>query len=274
MTKHHLYEIIISIGIGLSLIAFLGDMTSLGDYRNANPRAWEQFEASAASRTDTMDALISEAKNKANNWDSLSSEQKMMSLYKIVIERFTHSDGAKHNLFSNWILYLAGQIHPVFGVIMDPDLLVSKGHSLVCSQSSYLLMRMALQEGITARHVGLNGHVVMEAWYDRDWHLFDPDAEVVPRNKDGLVMSLDDLAKNPEILGTEYPREKGDYASSIASREDNSFVSYPKGTYFEWKSQVLFYLEKGMQIVKYLIPILLMVIGLYGRRASVIRPKR
>jgi len=274
VTKHHLYKIGISIGIMLSLIAFLGDMTPLGDYRNANPRAWEQFDASSVSRTGTMGTLISEAKNKANNWDSLSSEQKMMSLYQIVIDRFTHSDGAKHNLFSNWLLYLAGKIHPAFGVIMDPDLFVSKGHSLVCSQSSYLLMRMALQEGITARHVGLNGHVVMEAWYDRDWHLFDPDAEVVPRNKDRLVMSLDELAKNPGILDIEYPREKGNYASSIASREDNSFVSYPKGAYFEWKSQVLFYFEKGMQILKYLIPILFIVAGLYGHRTSIIRPKR
>jgi hypothetical protein len=39
-------------------------------------------------------------------------------------------------------------------------------------------------------------------------------------------------------------------------------MSYPVGTYFEWKSQVLRYFEKAMEVLKYLLPLLLIGLGL------------
>jgi len=187
----------------------------------------------------------------------------MISLYEIVTDRFTHNEGARHTVFTNWLLFSLGKIVTPLGIIWSPDVFVSKGYSLICSQSSYLLMQLALKSGIRARHVGLNGHVVMEAWYDNDWHLFDPDAEVIPRDSTESVLSVEELSRNIDLLKKEYPRIKGDYVNIITSREDNSFVSYPVGAYFEWKSQVLFYFEKIAQILKYLIPLLIVVFGAY-----------
>ncbi len=253
----------ICIGVVLFCVAYLGDTTHMGGYENTERRSWEQFDEALVSRTSSVDDLITEANNREENYEQLPDEKKMMTLYEVVIDRFTHNAGAKHTLFTNWLLYFSGKAHPVLGTIMDPDIFVAKGHSLICSQSSYLLMQMALREGIVARHVGLNGHVVMEAWYDNNWHLFDPDAEVVPRNSEGYVLSVNELSKNSSVLSSAYPRVKGDFAHIISSRQDNSFVSYPKGAYFEWKTQVLFYLEKLAQILKYLIPCFFIIFGIY-----------
>jgi hypothetical protein len=57
----------------------------------------------------------------------------------------------------------------------------------------------------------------------------------------------------------------------ISSREDNTFMSYPVGSQFEWKSQVLYEIEKIAQITKFVIPLPLISFGLIGlkkRRAS------
>lgn len=261
--KNALSKMLVVFGASLLFISIIGDFTSKGGYENDGPRTWERFDESLANKTHSIDDLISEAKRRQESWDTMSDEQKMISLYEIVTDRFTHNEGARHTVFTNWLLFSLGKIVTPLGIIWSPDVFVSKGYSLICSQSSYLLMQLALKSGIRARHVGLNGHVVMEAWYDNDWHLFDPDAEVIPRDSTESVLSVEELSRNIDLLKKEYPRIKGDYVNIIASREDNSFVSYPVGAYFEWKSQVLFYFEKIAQVLKYLIPFLIVVFGAY-----------
>ncbi len=261
-------KFVILIGVTLLGMTLFGDMTPQGGYDGYPPRPWERFDESLVVRTHSIDDLIAEASRRKSKFESISDEQKMMVLFNVVIDRFTHNEGARHTLLTNWLLYFAGKIHPTLGIIMDPEIFVAKGYSLICSQSSFLLMHMALREGIKARHVGLNGHVLMEAWYDDDWHVFDPDAEVVPRDDDGLVLSVEDLSQNLEVLKRAYPPNKGDFVHIISSREDNSFVSYPEGAYFEWKSQLLLHVEKAMQILKYVVSAFLVVCGLYIQRPS------
>ena len=63
----------------------------------------------------------------------------MNKLYELVIRRFTHKN-ARHNLFSNFILYGMGKIHDAFAHIWDTEIMLSKGSALLCDQSSYLLL--------------------------------------------------------------------------------------------------------------------------------------
>ena len=49
-------------------------------------------------------------------------------------------------------------------------------------------MQLADKAGIRPRHVGLFGHVVMEAWYDGEWHMYDPDFEVIALDDSGSVL--------------------------------------------------------------------------------------
>ena len=99
-----------------------------------------------------------------------------------------------------------GGIHPTFSHIKQPGVLLEKGYSALCGEQAYLLQTLAEFQGIRTRAVGLNVHVVMEAWYDKDWHLFDPDYEVVPLLENQKILSLDELAKSPELIKKFYAK--------------------------------------------------------------------
>jgi len=244
-------------------------MTALGDYKSASPRSWEQFDLHLVKETPDLASLQSKLHfltNQPTNQPT-TEQEKMLIIYYTVIQRFTHSDQAKYNLYSNWLLWLMGKVSTPFSYIRPPAILVEKGHSSLCSEQAYLLQTVAEGEGIRTRSVGLNGHVVMEAWYENDWHLFGPDLEVVPLSYKHGVLSLDELAKPPQLIH-KYYKEHGtkvsvkSFVDIIASREDNSFSSYPRLVLFEWKTNVLFHFEKAALIMKWVIPLFLLIIGL------------
>ena len=255
LSKKTLAVFLISTGVFLLGVSLIGEITTLGSYESGEPNSGEQFDESLVDSIRSVDELIAFSLEISGDSQILNSEQKMILLYESVIDRFTHSSGARHTIVTNWILFFAGKFVYPLGFIWDQEIFLSKGHSLICSQSSYLLMQAALRCGIIARHVGLYGHVVMEAWYDDDWHMFDPDSEVLVKNSVGTVLSVDEISRDMPLLREVYVGRQKKLISIFASREDNSFASYPVGTYFEWKSQVLLYFEKVMQVLKYLIPI-------------------
>ena len=57
----------------------------------------------------------------------------------------------------------------------------------------------------------------MEAWYDQNWHLYDPDLEVVPENEVGFVYSLDDLSKDADLTRHFYSkwRDSKDFIEEV-----------------------------------------------------------
>lgn len=265
-----------SIGIGLIVfggllivITALGHWSGLGGYQNFPPRSWESFDPELVQNSPDLDSLFRAANERAHRpLEELPPGEAMKVLYETVIARFTHGNRAHHNAFSNWILWGMGKIHPAFTAINDPDTLLKNGHSGLCSQTSFVLIRLAQKAGIRPRHVGLFGHVVMEAWYDGDWHLYDPDLEV-PSHFDGKsVMSVAELSVDANIAAQAYAG-RGDkkyiqeISEIIASRENNTFMSYPVGSQFEWKSQVLALFERAAQILKFIIPVLLILSGIF-----------
>jgi hypothetical protein len=162
-------------------------------------------------------------------------------------------------------------VYSPFLYIRQPEVLVKKGHSSLCSEQAYLLQTLAESAGIRTRAVGLYGHVVMEAWYQNEWHLYDPDLEIMPfmdNEGGGYILSLDELARSPELVRGYYQgRGTKEYIQSIidiiSTRENNSFTSYPRLALFEWKSNVLFYLEKSANILKWLMPTIFLLLGLW-----------
>ena len=177
-------------------------------------------------------------------------------LYALTADRFTHGL-AQHNVCSDWILWALGQIHPAFLVVRSEAAMVARGHSLFCSQSSFVLMSMAAEAGIRARHVGLYGHVVMEAFYDGGWHLYDPDYEVVVRDEAGQVIGVQDLLARRDLLAEAYLGPKSAVIPALLSTQDNTFMSYPGGAWFVWKDQVLYLLERVTRWLKYLLPVVM-----------------
>jgi hypothetical protein len=254
--------------IGL-LVSLLGEITVLGKYKSLPPNSWENFDQQLMIATPDLISL----ENRANSFinQSITEQEKMLIIYKLVINRFTHGDQAKYNVFSNWLLWMMGKVHPHFSYIRQPEVIVRNGHSALCSEQSYLLQVLAESQGIRSRSVGLDGHVVMEAWYDNDWHMFDSDLEVIPLLANNEILSVDELARLPELALQFYAgRGTQEYVKSIVdiitSRENNSFTSYPRLALFEWKTNALFHFEKMAVFIKWIIPIVLLLVGFRGFR--------
>lgn len=251
--------IFIFFGGALLLFASLGHWTSLGNYKNGPASGWEKFDPILAKKIDSYAKL----KNFTDSQISANSNERetMDILYTTIINSFTYTE-ATHTFYSNWLLYIAGKIHPVLSHIWDTDLMVSNGNSLLCDQVSYLLVKLALENDIKARHVGLDGHVVMEAWYDSEWHLYDPSFEIIPIDETGQILSVENLAQNKKLLNFYYGKFNK-IPNIIGTRENNTYMSYPEGARFVWKAELLVYIEKAMEILKFVIPILFILCGLW-----------
>jgi hypothetical protein len=248
---------VVVIGFTLLFITIVGDYSDYGDYGGNSPRTWEKFEHNLVKTIKSKSDLIRLAQLESGDSPAII----MNKLYELVIRRFTHKN-ASHTLFSNFILYGMVLIHPVFPHIYDTEIMLSKGSALLCDQSSYLLLELAHSSGIVVRHVGLYGHVVMEAWYENDWHLYDPDLEVLPYDaKTDNVLSVKKISSN-QILLEKYYGMHPEAVEIVKSEVNNTYMSYPELARWEWKSNVLVYFEKAMQVMKYMIPILFIVFGL------------
>lgn len=247
------------LGLGLLVIAALGQWTSWGhDHRDA-PRPGETFDPALAAELTDYGRLRARAVEKmaAQKTDA----EKLRALCDLVAARFTH-DEAHHTLASNWILAAAGLLHPTLGHMWSPRLIVAYGSTVLCDQASYVMMDMALAQGYPARHIGLQGHVVLEVWYGGDWHLYDPDLEVIPMKANGEVASLDELAADETLLAASYGHHPR-MADLIRTRQNHLYMSTPSGARFEWKANVLAALEQVAEVLKFLLPLALLGVGLW-----------
>lgn len=159
-------------------------------WHRAPARNWEQFDPSLARQTRDLDDLFERAEAiAAAPLRSLAPDSAMTVLADVTARRFTHR-AARYSLADNWIIAavaaLSGRAAQVLH-IEEPESILAAGESALCGQASSVLMRLAEAAGIPARLVGLNGHVVVEAYYDGEWHMYDPDMEVVPRDEDHVL---------------------------------------------------------------------------------------
>ena len=74
------------------------------------------------------------------------------------------------------------------------------------------------------------------------------DLEVVPRDADGRVLGVEELARNEALLEEYYGRHSA--AEIVGSTEDNTYMSYPEGARFEWKSNVLAHFEGMIDAIR------------------------
>jgi hypothetical protein len=209
----------------------------------------------------SLDALLVRARSE--NWDTLSEAQKMAALFKAVTERFDHGPSL-HSFSSNWILWTLGKILPIdIGVARDPDVVLRTQGNVLCSESSYVLTQAALREGILARHVGLNGHVVMEAYYDGGWHLYDPDYDVYSEKN-----SVAALEKSTSLVWALYKKEAETLLRYYQSAEDNTFMSVPRGAEFNMYAHILLWNERLCETLKFALPLLVMAAIIWCRGRS------
>jgi hypothetical protein len=252
--------------LGISLV---GHLTGMGHYTNLPPRSWERFDPALAFSTPDLESLFRAAQaRRSGSLGKLPPHEAMDILYGTVADRFTHGDQATYSVFSNWVLWTLGFADRRYRDIQDPDTLLRNGHSALCGDVSYVLMRLAEKSGIPTRHVLLDGHIIMEAWYDGNWHAYDPDMEVVIRNKDGRVLSVREVANSPDRIQREYS-VRGDRAftntivgiyGNTASRQ---YIAYPQQSIVGGRGQRPGRVEQAAEVARFAVPPVVLVAGAY-----------
>jgi hypothetical protein len=267
--RKRLGVILVALGGGLLAASAFGTWTQMGNYRNYPPRPWERFDPSLAETTPTLDALYQAAETRAERpFRDLPPSERMQILYEAVSDRFTHGDRAVYSPFSNWVMWTLGHINRRYLDIQDPDVLLRNGHSALCGDVSYLLIRLASKARIPSRHVLLNGHIVMEAWYSEGWHAYDPDFEVAVKDPDGFVLSAESLSGKPDLIRQAYagrgsPAFLDNLVSIYITRKDNLWKTYPAESGITVKGQRPGRVEQAARLARILLPIAMVLIGAF-----------
>lgn len=253
----------ISLGSILLAVAALGHFTSLGRYPSRPPTdAWDRLDIELAEKTRDLHSLYVEAeKRSGGSFSTLPPEQVMFALHEATARRFSSGEFAYHTLLTNWLMWV-GKVSlrgamPEFGRIAHYEPLLKYGHSALCGQVSYVLVHLARLAKIPARHVGLglNSHVVMEAWYDNDWHLYDPYYEVVIRSPDNVVLDAMQLARQPDLVESAYRgRVPPGRAVQFFDRSLMTFATQPPYAAWHWKGGVMIILDRVAEVMKFVIP--------------------
>jgi hypothetical protein len=257
----------IALGTALLGLTAAGHFTPIGRFASFEPaRPLDRLDQALVARTRSLEALFLEAERASGGrFADMTPWQVMHTLHDVTGRRFSHSLDARHSIFSNWILRLGDAllrpVAPTLGTA-GPHALLKQGHSAACTQVSYVLLRLAMRAGIQTRHVGLRGHSVMEAWYDDDWHMYDPDFEVFAGASPDAVLSTDEFARQPELVEAVYRgRATLEYVRRIFDRSQMTFVAHPRGATCHWKGNVFLVIESVAEVLKFALPLL---IGLFG----------
>ncbi|MBI2477443.1 MAG: hypothetical protein HYV60_01945, partial [Planctomycetia bacterium] len=114
---------------------------------------------------------------------NMTDEQRAMAIWKFLVDWRYHDYPAEQQ----------GEVH-------DPVKLISVYGYGFCDDSAAAFCELATAAGMQTRSYGLSGHVVAEAFYADGWHMFDPDHEVVYRNREGQVASVAELAEQLALI--------------------------------------------------------------------------
>jgi hypothetical protein len=259
--------LLIVLGVSLLGLAVAGRWTSMGRYTNIPPRTWERFDPALADSTPDLESLYRAAQRRAPRpLRDMPPPEAMEVLYETVADRFTHGDRATYSPFGNWVLWALGTANRRYRDIQDPDTLLRGGHSALCGDVSYVLMRLAGTVGIPTRHVLLEGHIVMEARYDGGWHAYDPDLEVVARDDSGVVADAETLSRRKDLVRRSYAgRGDSSFVETIVaiygSTGDNMFLAYPARRLFGPSGQRPGRVEQAAQFTAFLLPGALIAAG-------------
>ena len=128
------------------------------------------------------------------------------AFFTTLSERLTARFGqgaAFHGPFSNWLLWLA-RLGPLrYAAIELTEDLFRYAATAQCHQIAQAFVDVATRKGQMARVVGLDGHVIAEAFYDDRWHAFDPDYGVILR-REGQIMTIEELITSPTLADELY----------------------------------------------------------------------
>ena len=168
-------------------------------------------------------------------------------------------------LWENYILYLAGALTPIAEFeryhFTIPEKSIERGIGL-CGDASMLLSELLNREGINNSIISIPGHVMVEADYGSQKQLLDPDFGVPLQNE------LTYYVRKPETLVQEYESygyfNNGELLIKRGILEEQ-YQYWDGASHFVTKK---YYFERASYILKWVIPIFLIIIGFLLRKNS------
>jgi len=241
-----LKRIYLLVSIGLFVFVTIGHYLNVNeDGLNNDINRRKALEYNIHSTKDVQGYL----RENYSEFDSFSDPKKMGVIYSIVEDLFVHKE-ALHTPLSNIVLYVLGGVVPSFRHVWSPDILLDKFKYGFCDQSNYVLLYIASLEGIKVRSVGMKDHVVMEAWHNNQWNLYDVDHRVIPYKTDGSIHSVMSLGMHDDHLKKYYK----EYGAIFKRIENHNFNVYPRLSRHSWRANVGALIEQAAEILKFLIP--------------------
>ncbi len=173
-----------------------------------------------------------------------------------IFNSIIHSDQRRIQIYENWLLWLAGKFYEPLSRTQNSERIVA-GEGGICSEVAAVMNSIAIRNGLNARFIGLNGHVISEVQTVNGWRIADPDYGVT---YPGSLKLLE--GENGPVIIRNVLKAKGyrkDTIDSIIyffqSSEDN--VVFDVGVAL---SPRLYKFEIFAEWLKWIIPVLLLFI--------------
>ena len=262
-------------GVFVFSLAALGEWTDF--FRPAPAQSYtgsDRLDANLVRAAHDLKSLLQSVRDESGGrFDQMAAPDKMRLLHDAVCRRFLHSVDAPYTMKSNWIYGILNHAVAPFTSwrqgYFDPDMLLRYSDRAVCSQQSYVLVCLARLANIESRHVALEGHVIMGAWYENNWHMYDPDLEATAAQDPNSDEGSRELSKHPERLEKIYKDKlRPEVLPAIFDRSKITIVAQPPGAYWHWKGYLSIRLEKFVYYLKFILPPLICLAGLLFIRSS------
>lgn len=181
----------------------------------------------------------------------------------VIRKRFYHGYSL-YGFNKNYVgMLLSKATIPGLSAIVIPDDILKYPYA-ACSQQSIILMELLRDKGYTVRKVGfsgkITGHFTFEAYYNNDWHYFDPDKE-----PDMAVLkaygrpSIAFLNANKEVLLKAYPQYSNEYVMDV-------FTNYSYGAINSFPAPRAFLFQKVTTFLSYTIWIFFLLAFIWTRK--------
>ena len=189
----------------------------------------------------------------------------LVAVNDIISASLVHSDKRRIQLYENWLLWLGGKLYEPLSRTQDAERIV-EGRGGLCSEVSAVMNRIAERNGLEARFIGLNGHVVSEIKTETGWRVADPDYGVTyavglgylegENGPQTMKSALSGMGYNDQTI--EY------YIKIFQSSEDNGVSDVGIAL-----SPRLYRAEMIAEWLKWIIPVLLILAGISCTRKHI-----
>lgn len=248
----------LSIGLALIAINILGFVMSPSVIEQDNDNEGKGIPGYDYATQDSA-KLIALLNRPMDNFD-------LIAVNDIISASIVHSDKRTIQLYENWLLWMGGKFYEPLSRTQDADRIVA-GRGGLCSEVSAVMNAIAERNGLEARFIGLNGHVVSEIKTESGWRVADPDYGVVYDVGLGYLERENGPQTMKNVLrGVGYNGKTIEsYIRLFQSAEDN--VLFEIGMAL---SPRLYRAEVIAEWLKWLIPVLLLLAGINYTRKHVI----